>query len=231
MRRVVGVMNDLEHYGCRLKVIIDMQDARLSGVDDITPLSDRVFTYYCRVGAKNILLWPLPSYHTIGFDNFPGGFSSDDLPFNKKKNVAIWRGALSGPCSDVINGEYEKAAQVVIQQLLKKLSVNECIKEHVDALLCDLRVSFVCAYHSSTKVDAGIVLNKDQLKLKDTSLKKIIAERLTHVEIFKYKYIICLRGFDTASNFLMAASSNSVALKEEDGWEVFYSCLFKPWVH
>ncbi|TCJ26426.1 hypothetical protein E0X81_11870 [Halomonas sp. GDM18] len=231
MRRVAGVLNDLEYYGCRSKVVIDMQDARLYGIDGDIPLSDRVIAYCCREGAKNIILWPLPGYHSIGFSNFPGGFTPDTLSYNEKKSIAVWRGALSGPCSDVVNGEYNKAAHIIIQQLLSKLSDNESIEQHINILLKNIRASFVNDFVESPKIDAGIVLGRDQIKLNKTPLKRIIANRLTHTEMYSYKFIVCLRGFDTASNFLMAASSNSVALKEEDGWEVFYSCLFEPWVH
>lgn len=43
--------------------------------------------------------------------------------------------------------------------------------------------------------------------------------------------MLSLSGNDTGSNFLPAAASNSVILKEEDGWEVFYSAAFRPWEH
>jgi hypothetical protein len=38
-----------------------------------------------------------------------------------------------------------------------------------------------------------------------------------------------MRGYDTGSNFISAVNSNSIVLKEEDGWELFYSPLFRPW--
>lgn len=48
---------------------------------------------------------------------------------------------------------------------------------------------------------------------------------------YQFRYVLSLAGNDTGSNFLSAAASNSLILKEEDGWELFYTDAFKPWVH
>ena len=48
---------------------------------------------------------------------------------------------------------------------------------------------------------------------------------------YGYRYIASLSGHDTGSNFFTAANSNAVVMKEEDGWELFYTGAFRPWQH
>jgi len=47
----------------------------------------------------------------------------------------------------------------------------------------------------------------------------------------RFRYQLCLTGYDHGSNFISAIDSNSVLLAEDDGWQVFYSDRFKPWRH
>ena len=47
----------------------------------------------------------------------------------------------------------------------------------------------------------------------------------------QFRYILSMRGNDTGSNFIPALDSNSVVLREEDGWELFYSDAIRPWEH
>nr|WP_237422087.1 glycosyl transferase family 90 [Frigidibacter albus] len=46
-----------------------------------------------------------------------------------------------------------------------------------------------------------------------------------------FRYLLSLSGRDGGSNFLPAAQTQGVVLKEEDGWELFYSGAFHPWEH
>ena len=54
---------------------------------------------------------------------------------------------------------------------------------------------------------------------------------VSRAQMLAYRYQLCLSGFDVGTNFIWAANSNSVVLKEEAGWEVYYSALFRPWEH
>ena len=47
----------------------------------------------------------------------------------------------------------------------------------------------------------------------------------------RFRYQLCLTGYDHGSNFIGAIDGRSVLLAEEDGWEVFYSGRFQPWKH
>ena len=47
----------------------------------------------------------------------------------------------------------------------------------------------------------------------------------------QFRYILSMRGNDTGSNFIPALDSNSVVLREEDGWELFYSAAIRAWEH
>ncbi|HRO15049.1 MAG TPA: glycosyl transferase family 90, partial [Paracoccus sp. (in: a-proteobacteria)] len=55
--------------------------------------------------------------------------------------------------------------------------------------------------------------------------------RLSLAGMRRCRYQLCLAGFDVGTNFTWAAQSNAVVLKEEAGWEVYYSALFSPWEH
>ena len=46
-----------------------------------------------------------------------------------------------------------------------------------------------------------------------------------------HRYLICPGGAAGAGDFIRFANSNSVVLKEEDGWEHAFSGLFRPWEH
>lgn len=230
-RRVASALNELINYGLSLDITIDMQDARRYGIGSTSYPRKNLITYCRRKGADNLILWPLPGYHTIGADNFLGGYPRDCIPFNSKKDIAIWRGAFSGHCSDVINDVYENPAHQVIDRIAKKCKQRLSLDSFLDTLRSNIRFNFVYHHLDDSDVDAYLVANARSNFLKQSVYADYFSSKLTMNEIYGYKYIVCLRGHDTASNFLLAASSNSVALKEEDGWEVFYSVLFEPWEH
>lgn len=47
----------------------------------------------------------------------------------------------------------------------------------------------------------------------------------------RFRYRLCLTGYDQGSNVLGAIDSQSVLLAADDGWEVFYSGRLRPWKH
>ena len=47
----------------------------------------------------------------------------------------------------------------------------------------------------------------------------LIRPRLSLDQMRRYRYQLCLAGFDVGTNFVWAAQSNAVVLKEEAGWE------------
>jgi len=58
-----------------------------------------------------------------------------------------------------------------------------------------------------------------------------VTRRVPDTWVQQGRYVLSLSGNDTGSNFLSAAASNAVVLKEEDEWELFYTAAFRPWEH
>lgn len=230
-RRVASVLNDLISCGLNTDIAIDMQDSRRFGIRPAPIPRKKTITYCRRKGADSLILWPLPGYHTIGSDNFLGGYPRDTISFNSKKDIAVWRGAFSGHCSNVIDDIYENPMHKVVNEMEKEFEQGASLDNYLGILRDNIRFNFVFNFIDNVDVNARLVTDGKTDFLHHTIYGGYISSRLAVAEIYAYKYIVCLRGYDTSSNFLLAASSNSVALKEEDGWEVFYSALFKPWEH
>ncbi|MBL4807340.1 MAG: hypothetical protein JKY31_08630 [Rhodobacteraceae bacterium] len=94
------------------------------------------------------------------------------------------------------------------------------------------RYNIVARYFQSPDMDFALTLRAKHRKAQKTSLLSPFCKKRVPLQwFFKSKYILSLTGNDTGSNFLMAANSNSVVLKEEDGWELFYSGEFRAWEH
>ena len=233
-KRVAAVLNEVVKYCPDFPIVIDMQDGRNYGIKSETDLNHPVITYCRRGNAENIILWPLPVYHALDSNKMFGGMGvgNDSTPFAVKLDRAVWRGALSGHCSNVIANDLSKPCHLITKKILEVGVNDKNATVYWDLLKENIRFNFVMQNLLNEDIDAKIVLNGQQSKLKNsTKYKDLFGSKVSPQWISTHKYIVCLRGYDTASNFLMAASSNSVVLKEEDGWEVFYSCLFEPWVH
>lgn len=232
LRRVAAILNELSDLNISTNIRSDMQDARSYGVSITSALAHPIITYCRRKGAKNLILWPLPGYHAIGSNAFPGNMPADTLQYDAKKDIAAWRGALSGHCSDVINGEHHTAVHVVAKNIADQETLGRDSSELWSLLKKNIRFKFVLDNLHNNDIDAKIAIkNHLEILAKNEEYGNCFSEATSKKWLYGHKYIICLRGYDTASNFIMVAASNSIALKEEDDWEVFYSCLFEPWVH
>lgn len=239
-QRVAAVLNNVTRYvSDDFLLRLDMQDNRLVGASDEMDIGDVVYGYCRRQGARNIALVPLPGFHDIGGSGFVGGLPSDQISFGEKVNKIVWRGALSGFCNGIghenIVDDYKSPTHVVLNDLTRLLHNDEFsnVDFIIDCLKKNVRYSFVSENFNNPYIDAAFVLEDELIERLNgfDPIGSFAGSRQSAQWIWKHKYIACLRGFDTASNFIMALASNSVAMKEEDGWEVYYSFLFKPWVH
>lgn len=227
--RIVGIVNEISQITNEGTYNIDLQDGRQLGVSESNKTGAPVITYCRRQFAENVYLFPLPEYHSIGSDYFPGKINKDERSFKDKLDRVVWRGSLSGPCSDVKNGVFSSPSHQVLDKIVKSsdnsLNLNNPLRQNV-------RFSFVSENFGKEGFDVAItscpatIAAFTKIKM-DHLLDNFRRENF----IYKHRYIVSLRGYDTGSNFLMGADSQSVVFKEEDGWEVFYSLLFKPWEH
>lgn len=230
--RTAGVVNRIAKTGHKGRFLIDMQDGRKMGSSPATRVARPVISYCRRKGAENIFLWPLPEYHSIGSDYFPGWAADDPFDFDGKLDLAVWRGSLSGHCSNVEGNEFNSPVHQVIRSILTSKVGSEEFEKSKSLIRKNSRFSFVKKFYSHDSLDVALTpTSEGRQALEKLGEQNLMSDFRRHRFFYKHKYIISLRGYDTGSNFLMAANSNSVVLKEEDGWELFYSFLFDPWVH
>ena len=228
-RRTEGVLNELWQSGGRLGAHIDMQDARRYGTPETGAPEAPVLTFCRRAGAAGLVLWPLPGYHTPGSSDFPGPVSRDTVPFEDKDDVLGWRGNLTGralPELGPAGSERQHATQ-----LADELGSGRD-DEVVAALRTVPRYRVLDRLVDRPDADVGLALG-EKWKAKETppQIARLVRPRLAYEELYRHRYLLSLSGNDSASNFLMAADSGSVVLREEDGWEWFYDGQFRPWEH
>lgn len=231
-QRVAATLNEIKGYGHAAPLRLDMMDARAYGLAD-SPVDWPVITYNRRQNAKNLVLWPLVGYHSPGARAYMHQTPIDTLPFAQKSEIARWRGALAGTPNVALRpapGRRRFAAD-----MLADIS-PECSEAELNLLHQELmgvtRYNLVFTQQTSPNIDAFFTLQDDQkTALNSPLLAPLCKPRVPLDWFFQSKYILSLAGTDTGSNFLMAANSNSITLKEDDGWELFYTSEFKPWQH
>lgn len=225
--RNIGVLNDLVRLGRLQALHIDMQDARKLGIDALPGIP--LVTYNRRAGARNLTLWPLPGYHTPGAAGFAHPSSPDPVPWAAKADRAVWRGDLSGQ-ERRADGGLGHSAHRILSGLDRIAPEDEA---GLAAILARLgQVPRMAAMRSlrAPDFDMGLTLSRFMQDFAPV-LTGYLDHRRPREWFYRLRYILSLPGYDTGSNFIMAANSGSVVMKAEDGWEVFYSCLFHPWEH
>ncbi|WP_158442346.1 glycosyl transferase family 90 [Paracoccus aminophilus] len=229
IHRTAGVANELSLYAKTGKFLVDMEDGRRVGATGGKPIGGPIISYCRRKGAENVFLWPLPEYHSIGAEHYPGLNYSDNVSFQNKADQIVWRGALSGHCSDVEHDVFEDPTRKVIERHeVGDLNASEALA----LLRKNTRFRLVERYLDHPDFNINLVpTDKVKKFLNQIGLSNFASPARAHGFFTRYKYIASLRGNDTGSNFLEMANTNSAVMKEEDGWELFYSYLFKPWVH
>lgn len=227
--RTEGALNELWQHGGRRGAHVDMQDARRYGVE-ATGAPDSAVLTFCRLqGAANLVLWPLPGYHTPGAPDFPTQYSHDGAAFADKLDSLAWRGNLTGRALPELGpgGQCNEHATRLAGQLGKGRD-----PEVVAALETVPRYRVLSRMAGRQDADLGLVLGEKWPKGRaPDQIARLERPSLAYGELFRHRYLLSLSGNDSASNFLMVADSNSVVLREEDGWEWFYDGQFRPWEH
>ncbi|MEM1266756.1 MAG: glycosyl transferase family 90 [Pseudomonadota bacterium] len=173
------------------------------------------------------MLWPLPRYHTPGAPGFVSLETPDEVPWSQKADAAVWRGALAGLTQAKLMPD--RAEPRLAYVLARELSEGG---DAWPSLLGLSRHNLVHRTATSPDIDAKLVLGRGQSGLANhPRLAPYVDARRAPSFFHRYRYVLSLAGYDTGSNFLMAANTRSVVLKEEDGWELYYTPLFRPWEH
>ncbi|MDB2368963.1 glycosyl transferase family 90 [Octadecabacter sp.] len=234
LERGQATLNEMLAHGAQPPLHIDMADARFLGIEGQRRPPRRTVAYNRRSGAKNITLWPLPGYHTLAPTGTPGGFPKDEIPFEDKEDRCVWLGNMTGRMSPVLTPDDRdrRSVYAIRDQALELDEDSPDWANIISDLDCVPRYRVVKTNHDNPDFEIGFVLRSKWRKLKESpAFAGLCVPKQRHSYFHKFRYILSLAGNDTGSNFLFAASSNMLILKEEDGWELFYTDAFKPWVH
>jgi hypothetical protein len=137
-----------------------------------------------------------------------------DIPWEEKKDAAIWRGALTG--KNRVRGNPNKYSE---EELCRQIP----------------RCNLVLKHGRSALVDAQLVhVRKDQKQPVPPSINEtaMFGDSLTMEELLKYKVIIMLEGNDVSSGLKWALFSESVVMMPQPtctSWAL--EELLEPWVH
>ncbi|MCF2903834.1 hypothetical protein L0666_02445 [Octadecabacter sp. CECT 8868] len=232
--RVQGTLNEMIAHDVKPPLFIDMMDARFLGTPDNRMPPHRTVAYNRRIGAKNMTLWPLPAYHNLAPTGQPGGFPRDDVPFENKVDRCVWLGNMTGRMSPVLTPEGRTLRGVygIRSQALDLTRTDPAWADVIADLMCVPRYNLVKSLRDHPDYAVGLVLRDKWKRLANSpAFAGLSAAKRPREWFHQFRYILSISGNDTGSNFLSAAASNSLILKEEDGWELFYTDAFKPWVH
>lgn len=229
--RDAGVVNDVIALGRSDPIRCDMEDSRWMGTPDGEPLGVPVICHNRREGAQNVVLWPLPGVHGIGLPGFDGTAGADGIRFEDKLDRVVWRGMISG---NLVTGENRPGLPSFhYLAALDRAGPDPAARaEAWEKLARTSRLSFVLKWFDNPDFDLGVVMAwRFREYAKDPLLAPFCKPRVGQNYLRRFRYQLYMAGYDHGSNFISAIDSQSVLLKEEDGWEVFYSGRFKPWKH
>lgn len=227
-RRTLTTLAALQALGARGVVHMDFEDARPLGLP-ARPLPGPVLCYCRRPEATHVTLWPLAGYHDIGTQRFLGKTPPDDLAFADKQDAVVWRGALSGKSRPLDGGG--RTTRHLLAELSAAKSADRAA-DVVEELRRNVRFGLVDRYATAPGFDVGLTCDDTiATVLRQAGLDHVVQPWRPMSYQRQFRYILSVRGNDTGSNLIPALDGNSVVLREEDGWELFYSSVLRPWEH
>lgn len=229
--RAEGVINDALRLGRSMPLRIDMEDSRWFGSAQGGALAAPVLCHNRRSGARNAVLWPLPDQHSIGLAGFDPDAAPDPVPWEDKLDQVVWRGMISG--SERTEGvKPGPASHVFLRQLAEAGDDPAARQAAWDRLSNTSRLAFLRKWWGHPDFDLGVVMAWGYREFAaDPLLAPFCTPRRNRAFFRRFRYQLCMTGYDHGSNFIGAIDGQSVLLAEEDGWEVFYSGRFQPWKH
>lgn len=231
--RVEGMLAELWALGHRRPVRMDMEDRRGFGTEQTGAPRQPLLVYNRPAGGTgNMLLWPLPGYHTLGAHSFVTTQAADTVLWQDKADVAAWRGNLSGRAVAALDAGIGpgRGAHLLLADLAR--GPGSADADLARELAAITRFSVVQRHAGKPGFDLGLVLPPHHAAAaRHPLLAPWCGPPLPPAWFHGFRYQLSLSGRDGASNFLPAAQSRGVVLKEEDGWELFYSGAFRPWEH
>ncbi|RNF34640.1 glycosyl transferase family 90 [Paracoccus methylarcula] len=232
IRPVISTVNDIAEVTDDGVYHLDMRRACLAGSTDEKAVAHPIIAPSRRSGAENVFLWPMPWQHRLGSDGLPGMPLRKEAPFAEKLDRAIWRGGLSGYALGEDGPDLARPVRDAIEAVLGARDNSSSYINGLISLRDSSRIAFVAAHADSADVDARFTPDAHSEKaLRKAGLDSLVTSKADDDFLFSHRYIIALGGSAGTEDFLVAANSQSVVLKEEDGWKLFHSSLFRPWEH
>lgn len=174
-----------------------------------------------------VALFPLGYFYMgPGSKNLP--IIKDEISFEDKKNMLVWRGRLTG--TKIIEGKFLWA-----KSFYSNNSNNQ--EKNISQYLDFPRINIPLLLSSAPWADVSLVASDDELKSLDTysfseiGLKKIFAQPLPIKSQLENKFILAVPGNCYPSSLYWSLCSNSVVFLVENQWETIFDSGLKPWVH
>lgn len=223
----VAAVNDIALICDKGVYQLDMRPACPLGIGAERQVGGPLLVPSRRAGAENLFLWPMPRHHRPGNDAFLGLPSQDELPFDQKLDRAFWRGTLTGYARGDGGPDLDRPAEDAVQAVLQSAAYGAPLR----GLLEQSRLAFVAAYAGSPDVDAALQVQGKTAEALHRAGRAALIASADMPEPLSHRYLICLGGAAGPDELTRLANSNSVLLKEEDGWQNVFSDLFRPWQH
>ena len=192
-------------------LIKKFRNAFQGGMEEVRAITGDTCISGPRITSSTYIIWRLTSKRHFGYLKF---IPQADIPWKDKKNVAIFRGALTGKNRDGFSdGITGTAKEKCLMMHRCKLVYNTFDSPIVDAYL--------------TPPPPSNILPEKIGKVRLTGPKSSFAEML------QYKVIIMLEGNDVSSGFKWALYSNSVVMTQapptKSSW--LMEEILEPWKH
>ena len=169
----------------------------------------------------------------IGSVNLPTSVDDIDMPYNQKKDAAVWRGRLSGTIRRNGGTSY---AEKIIPSLLKAKTEEE-FREVMKNNMHYSRILLCHLYGKNLEIDVGITgpgdfyYDENLACMQWPYAQRFLAPRKSIRDQLGYRYIICIAGNDFPSGLYWALCSNSIVLMPEPTWQTPLDFGLQSWKH
>jgi Glycosyl transferase family 90 len=154
---------------------------------------------------------------------------ADLIPWEEKKNQAVFRGALTGLYPNDLKGA--DIAKLSIVERCRLLERCWLTYSHASSKLVDVRLTE--PYGKSRMIPSTITPEPDDVKfIANEPTVALNGDSLTMKDLLEYKALIMLEGNDISSGLKWALFSNSIVLMPEPSltsWSMEEMLI--PWVH
>ncbi|MBV9571350.1 MAG: hypothetical protein JO056_08925 [Alphaproteobacteria bacterium] len=222
-QRYIALLGELRAHGLRSPIVAKMGDAMRK------PNPFPTFQYNRLQGTANSILWPLKRFHDIGVRSFCTLPDPAEPALRDKKPIVFWRGGMRGFSS--LEGNLN------VSKLLQKYQQGKIDDDRFIAHLRTVpRYAFVSRFFDAEGFDIGLRQGeggRGNIALCNDLpvIARYNKEFVPPAEQLQYKYLISIQGKDVGSSFGWQLGTNSVLLKEDYPWEVFFDCHLKAWEH